>query len=68
MSPSASEILFILLIVGIMAVPPTAVAIFVWRKVYRRIDRLEQELDELRDLPPADDPRSSSPRLRDDRD
>jgi len=67
MSPSASEILFILLIVGMMAAPPTAVAYLVWRKVHRRIDRLEQELDQLRELPPAGDPKSSSQRLRGDR-
>jgi len=55
MSPSATEILFILLTVGLMAAPPAAVAFFVWRKLYRRIDRLERELKELRDSSSTDD-------------
>jgi hypothetical protein len=47
-SSSISEILFILAIVAMMAAPPGLVVYFTWRKLFRRIDHLEKELDGLR--------------------
>ena len=45
---SFGQILFILLIAGMMAIPSGLFAFVVWRKVFRRIDSLEEEVDELR--------------------
>ena len=52
-SLSLGEILFILLIVGMMAVPSAVFAFFVWRKVYRRIARLEDQVEVTPDFDAA---------------
>jgi HAMP domain-containing protein len=67
MATSPTDVLFILLIGAMMAAPPAALAYLVWRKVLRRIDRLEEELDELReDMPEGRLREPSPPRLRDE--
>lgn len=63
MSLAATDILFILLIVALLGAPPTLVAFLLWRRGVRRIDRLEDEVDELREEL-SDNP---TRRLRDNR-
>ena len=49
MSLALNDVLFILLIVAMLGAPPTLIALLVWRRGSIRVDRLENDVDELRE-------------------
>jgi len=48
MSLALNDVLFILLIVAMLGVPPILVTLLLWRRGSSRVERLEEEVDELR--------------------
>ena len=49
MSLAFNDILFVLLIVALLGAPPMLFAFLLWRGTFRRVNRLEEDVEELRD-------------------